>query len=323
MGGVDSKPVNLVPGWYRQPMPLPSSITRLADEIRGRVGDWIERNPEGAARVVLWMEEQMERSEDPGAPVDLAQSFMQALVPRNWWPLGIGLHGRARKVMAESGICLIWVPPAEIVQAVAHAESKKDRDEVLVANTARILDAVDEALAEAEHPRLGVTVAAAREALEAQRSGFTKPAQALTASVLSEVVQEHFGFDKFGYARQAFESEPSSAAGLWSSRRTAVQEAIHVAIMRSNDRPPEAGFNRHLSAHGVDPRQFCEPHGLEGLMLLAGAIRELQEIYRVAERGFGPSPRLSEFAVAELHRRMEAAQRTQEQGAIRERAPLN
>lgn len=209
------------------------------------------------------------------------------------------------------------------MKAIVRADSKQDRDEVLLANTARILDAVDEALTEAEHPRLEVTVAAAREALEAQRAGFTKAAQSLTASVLSEVVQEHFGFDRFGNARDAFESEPASAARLWSLRRTAVQGAIHVAIMQSDDRPPDAGFNRHLSAHGVDPCQFCDPHALEGLMLLAGAIRELHEIYRVAEWGFGPSPKLSRFARAELHRRMEVAQRAREPGASHERALLN
>jgi hypothetical protein len=61
----------------------------------------------------------------------------------------------------------------------------------------------------------------------------------------------------------------------------------------------------------VDPRQFCEPHALEGLMLLGGAIRELHEIYRVAERGFGPSPRLSEYARDELLGRIETAKREQ------------
>jgi hypothetical protein len=80
-----------------------------------------------------------------------------------------------------------------------------------------------------------------------------------------------------------------------------------MAILQSRYRPPGAGFNRHLSAHGVDPRQFREPHALEGLMLLGGSIRELHEIYRVAERGFGPSPRLDRYARDQLRLRVERA----------------
>lgn len=304
-------------------MPLPSSLAALADEFRRRVGDWIERNPEGAARIALWMEDQMERPEEGGAPADLLQSFVDAFVPRNWWPLRIGLHEHARKVMAESGICLIWVPPADVVEAIVRADCEEDRGKVLLASAAQILDSVDQALMEAEHPKLETTVAAAREALDAHRAGFTRAAQSLTASILGEVIEGHFGFDDFGDARRAFRREPASAAGLWSSRRAAVQEAILVAIVQSRHRPPGAGFNRHLSAHGVDPRQFCEPHALEGLMLLGGAIRELHEIYRVAERGFGPSPRLSEYARGELLGRIETAKREQILNVSRESALLS
>jgi hypothetical protein len=268
------------------------------------------------------MEEQLECPEEGGAPVDLFQSFMEAFIPRNWWPLQIGMHERAQKVMAESGICLVWVPPAEVVEAIVLAEGKEGRDRVLLANAEQILDSVDRALMEAVHPKLEATVAAAREALVAQQAGLAKAAQSLTATILSDVVEGHFGFDGFGSARSAFEREPANAAGLWAFRRTAVQEAIRVAIMRSEDLPSEAGFNRHLSAHGVDPRQFRQPHALEGLLLLAGAIRELQEIYRVAERGFGPSPRLDRYARAELLRRMEMAQRAQRLQPTGERAEL-
>jgi hypothetical protein len=304
-------------------MPSSSSLATLADRFRRYVADWIERNPEGAARIALWMEEEMGRPEEAGAPIDLFQSFGEALFPRNWLPLGIGLHARARKVMTESGICLVWVPPAEVVEAIVRVKCKEDRDTVLLTNAAQILDAVDQALAEATHPRLGATVAAAREALAAQRAGFTNPAQSHCASVLGEVIDRHFGFAKFVDARIAFESEPARAAGLWSFRRASIQEAILVAIRGSEHRAPDSGFNRHLSAHGVDPLQFREPHALEALMLLAGAIRELHEIYRVAERGFGPSPRLSEYARTELMRRMEIAWRDQNQEMSRERALLS
>jgi hypothetical protein len=298
-----------------------SSLATWAAELRCRLADWIERNPEGAARIALWMEEELEHP-DERAPVDLLHSFIEAVVPRNWWSMGVGLHVQAWKVMAETGVCLIWVPPGEVVEAVLRCDCKQARDEALLANSAQILDSADQALSEAVHPRLDLSVAAACEAVSAQRAGLTRAAQSLTATLLGEIVEGHFGFDDFGSARRAFEREPASSAGLWSTRRAAVQEALLMAILQSRFRPPEAGFNRHLSAHGVDPLQFRESHALEGLMLLAGTLRELHEVYRVAERGFGPSPRLSRYARIELERRMDGVVGPRDLGT-RQRPSLN
>jgi hypothetical protein len=158
-------------GWYRQTMPLAQSLARFADEIRRHIGEWIERNPEGAARIALWLEDQMEPSEEAGAPPDLIRSFIQALVPCNWWDLSIGMRVQTQRFMAETGICLVWVPPAEVVQALISAKAKEERDEVLTANAALILDAVGQALSEATHPQLAVTESAAREALAAPAGG--------------------------------------------------------------------------------------------------------------------------------------------------------
>ncbi|MGE0065895.1 MAG: hypothetical protein AB7L18_13365 [Hyphomicrobiaceae bacterium] len=303
-------------------MQLAPSLRKLADQFRRHVGDWIERNPEGAARIALWLEEEIGSAKEAGAPADLLRSFVEGLVPRNWWPLTIGIQGQARRVTAETGICLVWVPPADVIEAIVCAKSKEDRDKVLLENAVEILDAVDVALSEATHPQLEITVAGARAALAVQRAGFSGPAQSHTASVLGEVIEGHYGFD-FRVARGAFKCEAATAPGLWSARRAAVEAAIRVAIVRSRHRPPGAGFSRHLSAHGVDPRQFREPHAIEGLMLLAGAIRELHEIYRVADRGFGPSPRLDQYAGEQLLRRIEQAGGRRELNGTAETAALS
>lgn len=287
-------------------MALPPSLAALAAELNRRLADWIDRNPEGAARIALWMEDEMQLSAEERAPIDFLFSFIGAFVPPNWSSMKVGLQAPARALMAETGICLVWVPPAGLVEAIVAAHGREAREEVLLAGSAAILDSIDRALAEATHPRLEVSVLAAREAVAAHRAGFARAAQSLTATLLGDVVEGHFGFDGFGEARRSFERESQGPVGLWSARRTAVQEALRMAILQSRFRAPGEGFNRHLSAHGVDPRQFCEVHALEGLMLLAGVLRELHEVYRVAERGFGPTPRLSRFAQAELMRRMEA-----------------
>jgi hypothetical protein len=287
--------------WYRQCMAKTRSISDLAGEFHRWMGGWIERNPEGAARIALWVEERAERSEE-AAPADLLKSFVDGLVPRNWWPLGLGMHHRAQSVMAESGICLVWVPPAEIVEAIVYASSKDVRDRVLLTNTGTILEALDQVLGEATHPELSATADVAREAVAIYRDGRMRGAQTLAAATLGEVLESHFGFQKFSIARRAFENEQTSDAGFWSYRRVAIQTAIHAAILRSEEQGLATGFNRHLSVHGVSGDQFTPAHALAGLMLVVGALRELHEIYRVAERGFGPSPRLGRHAQAALRR---------------------
>lgn len=299
-------------GCYGRPMPLSPSLKAMAEELRRRLDQWIANNPEGAARLALWMEDQMEPSLGPRAPIDHVQSLVETFVPANWWTMRVGLHQQARKLMAQTGICLIWVPPADLVEALVHADGKAAREEVLLAGSGEILDSIERVLADATHPRLGPSVAAAQEAVEAQRAGLTRAAQSLSASLLGEIVEVHFGYEDFGAARRAFAQEPATGSSFWSSRRTAVQEALRIAILQSKFRPAEAGFNRHLSAHRVDPAQFCEPHALEGLMLLGGALRELHDVYRVAERGFGPSPHLSRYAEIELLRRVETMKPTLE-----------
>ena len=182
--------------WYRQCVAKTQSISDLAGQFHRWLGGWIERNPEGAARIALWIEEQTERSDD-AAPIDLLKSFMDGLVPRNWWPLRLGMHLQAQSTMAESGICLVWVPPTETVEAIVCVPSKEERDRVLLANAETILEALDQALGEATHPELTTTVEAAREAVDTYRDGRMRGAQTLAAATLGEVVEGHFGFEKF------------------------------------------------------------------------------------------------------------------------------
>lgn len=284
-------------------MSSPASLSAIADDPRRRLDIWMAQNPEAVAKIWLWVDEQMAKPEDAGSFAEVAKSFMEGLVPRNWWSLGIGTHQRASRLMAESGICLVWVPPPDVIKAIIRASDKEERDEVLVDHAEAILVAIDQVLTEVTHPRLSTTTAAAREAVAAHRAGFLKAAQSHAAAILGDVVERHLGFERFSNARCAFEREPADDAGLWSFRRVAVQAAIHAAISRSDELPPDAGFNRHLSVHGIDVRQFTPAHALAALMLVGGALRELHEIYRVAERGFGPSPRLRECATMELERR--------------------
>lgn len=272
------------------------SIPELAKRFQCWLIGWSERNPEGAARIALWAEEQLEKPEEAESLLGLFKTFVDGLMPHNWRSLQVGMHIPTRELMAESGICLAWVPPADVVEAMVHAASKAERDQVILANADAILNSIDTVLSEATHPEIESTTAAAREAAASYRAGHAMAAQSLAAAVLGEVLENHLGFDAFSSARRAFEKEPNADSTLWSFRRVSVQAALHAAILRSEEQSANLGFNRHLSVHGVSDRQFTDAHSLSALMLVAGALRELHEMYRLGERGYACLPGLAQFA---------------------------
>lgn len=54
--------------------------------------------------------------------------------------------------MAETGICLIWVPPSGLVEALVRAKGKAVREQVLLGGSAEILDSIERVLADAAQP---------------------------------------------------------------------------------------------------------------------------------------------------------------------------
>jgi hypothetical protein len=60
----------------------------------------------------------IERTGSPstdGSHRSFSQAFIDAFLPPNWMTLKIGAQRRALELMAEAGICLVWVPRSEIV----------------------------------------------------------------------------------------------------------------------------------------------------------------------------------------------------------------
>ncbi len=133
------------------------SLATVVDNSRRRLHTWADENPEGMAKLALWLED---TSRNETSFADLAGSLLKSWVPLNWWHLQIGKQQRAVSLMTETGICLVWVPPLEILEAILEAACKEERDAVLLANADAILDSIEEVLAEATHPQITTTVAA-------------------------------------------------------------------------------------------------------------------------------------------------------------------
>jgi hypothetical protein len=281
----------------------PEEQLRPGESLRERAGnlwslflDWANRNPEGVARLRLFVVELAEAPPRDGL-LGLMRAFLFGIAPPNWQGLPADMVQRADALMSETGLCLVWVPDAEVVIKLLEAADKKERDAILVLNSDRILGSIEAAVEEVVHPQLRLLRDKVMEATQTARSGFFGASQTLSATVLTGALEDHYGFS-FGLARKAFDAEPPAAAGLWSHRRALVQRAIQLAIVRSETRSADAGFNRHVTGHGSDLGHLSKPHSLEALMLVSAALRELEAAYRVAECGFALTAQLEQWVAS-------------------------
>jgi hypothetical protein len=273
------------------------SLAALRDALWSRARKWVTENPEAIARLLVWATDQIEGDIDEPGLLTLGRSFLFTVAPPNWQSLPPDVHLQADLLICETGLCLVWAPDSDVISRLAKAPDKDSRDEVLRVNANRILDSIGTTLAEVTRPELAGLRDLAVEAVEAHRSGYFAASQTLAAAIVTAVVEDHYGF-KFVTARAAFDAEAPETAGLWSHRRALVQRALHVAIKNSWLRTPQSGFNRHLTSHGSEPCHYTEAHAIEALLLMSGSLRELNETYRIAEMGFGASPRLKTYAVS-------------------------
>jgi hypothetical protein len=253
--------------------------------------NWAQENPEAIAKILLWAEEgDSSRSSADGE--SSARSFADLILPANWMTLRLGVLNRARHLMTETGICLAWVPGPDVIESIVGASTKEERDQVLIANSDSILDDIEHVVAEVNNPQLLELRSGAEEAVSAFEGGLCMASQAMSAAVITAVLEDHYGFKRFDEARRVFDTEHPNTASVWSSRRIAVQWAIRQAILGPHQRPVDGGFSRHLTAHSVNRTQYNEPNALNALLLAAGSLRELQEIYCVGKRGFAVTAHL-------------------------------
>ncbi len=257
------------------PHPL---IVTLGERLRS----WAERNPEVAESVLWWAREMTEPPPPDEAGSTLTERMYRRVMPRNWWTLTIGAQQHARRVMPETGVCVAWVPRADVVLAIIGASSKEARDAVLVEHANAILDDICAVLAEAVHPELGDLPSVATEATEAFRAGYDRASQALCAAALGTVLDDHYGHTNFAEARREFEASSPDHVDIREFRHVSIQWAIRFAILRANMESAPEGFNRHLTAHGTQAN-FTRAHTIAALMLLAGSLRELHEIYTIGD----------------------------------------
>ena len=245
------------------PVP-PGAIVNAAAAIEGR-GFAPEfqkalRQVEATARSVEWSEQEWLRRYSPDNWDDLDASALDVI-----------------DLVQESGIPVVWVPRAEIVDALI-AFDQDDRYSVLARSSDDVLDDLDVMLDRARGADVrghADACAFADEAIAAARDGHWNAAQALAASGLGQVLHGMFGYPLFGglgAARKKFSTRDVEEATMRILKVGLLELCTVNALTDINKAQPEP-FNRHGTQHG-ERRFFSKASALTGLLLIVGWIRE-------------------------------------------------
>lgn len=168
---------------------------------------------------------------------------------------------------------MIWVPRADIVRSLLAIEEKPARDAVLVAARVQILDDVDAILGESHHPKLGAPIPAARQAVAAERTRYAPRGRRFAARLSATSLPSTTGRRTSPTPRRHLQQQSLTLGSVRFWRRALVQSALLAAIAQTWVELPPGGFNRHLTAHGVDGAQFTPAHPLEALLLVGAILR--------------------------------------------------
>lgn len=199
-------------------------------------------------------------------------------MPPNW----SGLDGwlDAATFIDETGWPIVWLPRAEAVIALLHADIA-DREAILLSLIQTIAEDAIHCAAEVKHDDLRFVADCITEVAESIKSGRTRAAQALAASVLTELIQGILGHDELADARREY-AESWEEKSIQVMRFALVTSAIPKALTRfyrQKGDPIPQRFNRHAVAHGASPIQFTPTNAVVSLILITALARELQALY--------------------------------------------
>lgn len=214
---------------------------------------------------------------DP-AVLERIRESLDRCMPPNWVALDDWLDGT--QFVDEVGWSVVWVPRPEVTKRLVYARPE-EREQTLIEATDSIVSDAIELMADVTMEDLDFLAQCVVEVAESIRDGRARAAQALAASVLTELLQGILGHSQLAAAREKY-GEPWEQKSIRLVRFALVTSTVPKALDRfyrqQGDDVP-VSFNRHAIVHGASPVQFTQSNALVGLLLVASLVRELQSLY--------------------------------------------
>lgn len=158
----------------------------------------------------------------------MRETFERAL-PRNWSGFSAEEAMAAVDVMKATGVCLVWTPRQDIVRGVLN-DPKRDAFALIQSRREDILSDLDECLEDVTHPELAELRIAAGEAIEADRAGLHRPAQALCGCVLTSIIHGPLAEERTRDAHKEFAETHPHDAGIEQLRLRAIYVAAETTM---------------------------------------------------------------------------------------------
>jgi hypothetical protein len=155
--------------------------------------------------------------------VEAMDEWFRRSRPDNWHETEVDIVP-VIDAIKDRGICLVWTPRAELVDAMVAEPDTPARLAPLTSEREAVLTDLETVLDTSRDVNVaGHSPASsfAREAIEAARDGHMTAAQALAACGLAPVIHESFGWKRLGEMHKRFkDSDPAAANALVLRRRS-------------------------------------------------------------------------------------------------------
>lgn len=181
--------------------------------------------------------------------------------------------GDVERVVMDDGIALYGVPRTAIAKALINADTAAKRRDTLgrrwSAVSADCREAVEGLASDVVAPYAPFALAA----LDALDNSHTAAAQALTGSLVDNLLTKYFGAARKNYVPDRNGTRTTEAYDEFTVHQFIAFAPMWRTYQQYHDRDPvPSTFSRHATAHTVSPRQFNRRNAVQGLLFATGLL---------------------------------------------------
>jgi len=226
----------------------------------------------------------------------IAERFKAAIfifIPANLQPFSATNWTRILELGREEGIALAWVPRTALVQALLDAPDAAAREQLLFQEETAVLDDCAACLDTITEDSAMVELAGfARQAIDICRRGGHAGAQALATNVVETIAKHHLDRVVMGKGkgvsnriRNRFGVPIDDSIALDELRVWLVGAPLFAAYREDYDYATrDSAFNRHGTAHCVNPNVYRPANALRSILLATSLLRLMDEELAEAEQ---------------------------------------
>jgi len=226
----------------------------------------------------------------------IAERFKAAIfifIPANLQPLSARKWTRILELGREEGIALAWVPRTALVQALLDAPDAAAREQLLLQEETAVLDDCAACLDTISEDAAMVELAGfARQAIDTCRGGHHAGAQALATNAIETIAKHHLDRVVTGKGKgvsnrigNRFGVPIDDSIALDELRVWLVGAPLFAAYREDYDYATrDSAFNRHGTAHCVNPNVYRPANALRSILLATSLLRLMDEELAEAEQ---------------------------------------